>query len=48
MQAMKDFCMWFLSELPDFLMSEPIVYFVGAGFLFVVIQLVKNIITIHR
>lgn len=48
MQAMMDFCLWFLSELPDFLLSEPICYLVGFFFLFVVIVLVRNILTIHR
>lgn len=43
---MKDFCLWFLVQLPDFLMSEPVCYFVGAAFLFVVIGLFKAIINI--
>lgn len=48
MSEMMTFISWFLSELPDFLMSEPVCYFVGFGFLFVVVQLFRNIITIHR
>lgn len=48
MQEMMEFCMWFLSELPDFLMAEPICYLVGFGFLFVVLALFKSIVNIHR
>lgn len=29
MQVMQDFCSWFLSEVPDFLWSEPIRYLWG-------------------
>lgn len=48
MQEMIDFVMWFLSELPDFFMAEPICYLVGFGFLFVVLALFKSIVNIHR
>lgn len=44
---MKDFIGWFLAELPNFLMAEPICYFVGFGFLFVVLALFKSIINIR-
>ena len=43
---MKDLCLWFLTQLPDFLMSEPVCYFVGFAMLFVVIGLFKSIINI--
>lgn len=46
MQAMMDFTSWFLSELPDFLLAEPICYFVGFACLFIVADLVKRIINI--
>lgn len=45
---MTNFVLWFLEQLPDFLMSEPIIYFVGFFFLFVVVNLIRNILTIHR
>lgn len=48
MQAMMDFCLWFLSELPDFLLSEPICYVVGFFFLFFICALIRNIVSIHR
>lgn len=38
--------MWWLSELPAFLMSEPICYFVGFGFLALVISLFRQIINL--
>lgn len=47
MQAMKGFCMWWLSELPDFLLAEPICYFVGLAILFVVAGLVRQIINLR-
>lgn len=37
------FISWFLSELPDFLLAEPICYFVGFFFLFITIGLFKKI-----
>lgn len=46
MSEMKDLCLWFLTQLPDFLMSEPVCYFVGFAMLFVVIGLFKSIINI--
>ena len=48
MQAMMDFCLWFLSELPAFLMSEPICYLIGFYFLFVIYVLIREILFIHR
>lgn len=47
MQEMMVFVSWFLEELPNFLMREPICYFVGFGFLFVVLALFKSIINIR-
>lgn len=43
MQAMMDFTTWFISQLPGFLMSEPISAFTGLGILFVVVRLVSRI-----
>ena len=48
MSEMKDFVLWFLTELPDFLMAEPMCYFVGFGFLFVILALFKSLINIHH
>lgn len=38
MENAKAFAMWFLENIPDFLMSEPIVYIVGLFVLAVVIK----------
>lgn len=46
MQTMIDFTEWFLSELPNFLLAEPICYFVGFACLFVVAALVRQIINL--
>ena len=43
MQSMMDFCLWFLQELPDFLMSEPIIYFVGLFFAFFTVRLIRSL-----
>ena len=41
MQDMKDFVLWFMSQLPDFLMSDPISAFTGLAILFAVAALVR-------
>lgn len=48
MEEMKEFALWFLSELPDFLLSEPICYFVGIVILFFVVKLTVSIIHINN
>ena len=45
---MKLFIEWFLTQLPSFLMSEPLCYFVGFAFLFVTAKVVFNIMSIGR
>lgn len=39
---MMDFVSWFVAQLPDFLMSEPISAFTGLAILFVVMRLVSR------
>lgn len=41
---MMDFALWFLTELPDFLLTPPISAFTGFFFLFCVAELVRRII----
>ena len=48
MQEMKDLIMWFLTQLPAFLMAEPICYFVGFGFLFCTLALFQSICNFGR
>lgn len=40
MTAMQNFIMWFVSKLPDFFMSEPIIYIFGFVLLAFVIKLI--------
>ena len=46
MADMQNFALWFLSEIPDFLLKPPISAFVGLCLLFVVIKLFGSIIKI--
>lgn len=46
MAESKAFVLWFLENLPDFLLSEPINLFLGFAFLGVVISLFRRIIHI--
>lgn len=41
MQGMMDFVVWFMSQLPGFLMSEPISAFTAFAILFAVASLVR-------
>ena len=43
MNAMKEFTLWFFDNLPDFLLAEPIVYFVG---LFILAFVIKIVLTL--
>lgn len=40
MAAMKDFTMWLLDNIPDFLMSEPIIYLFGCILLSFVVSII--------
>lgn len=42
----KSFVEWFLSNIPTFLMSDPIIYFVGFGFLGFTIKLFRDLVNI--
>jgi hypothetical protein len=43
---MKTFVLWFLEQLPSFLLSEPMCYFVGFAFLIVTIRIIRDVIRI--
>ena len=45
---MKTFCLWFIDQLPDFLMSEPICYLVGFAFGFVTLALLGRMLRLGR
>lgn len=40
---MIDFTTWFLAELPDFLMAEPVNYFVGILISFGIVALIGRL-----
>lgn len=46
MDNMKTFVLWFLEQLPSFLLSEPMCYFVGFAFLIVTVRVIRDIIRI--
>ena len=48
MAESKEFVLWFLANLPDFLMAEPINLFLGFAFLSVTIAIFKQIINVTR
>lgn len=48
MESMKTFTLWFIEELPVFLMAEPVIYFVGIAFGLLVIGLIKGLINIKK
>lgn len=40
MNAMKEFTMWLLDNIPEFFMSEPIIYLFGAILLSFVVSII--------
>lgn len=46
MDNMKTFVLWFLEQLPSFLLSEPMCYLVGFAFLIVTVRIIRDIIRI--
>lgn len=46
MQAMMDFCTWFIAQVPTFLLSEPISAFTGLAVLGFVISLFQRITSV--
>lgn len=43
MASMQSFTLWFLNNIPRFLLSEPIVYFVGLAILGLIIQIILRL-----
>ena len=48
MQAMQTFTMWLINNLPTFLMSEPIIYFVGLGVLALLVRMISSLFFLGR
>lgn len=46
MTNMQNFVLWFLDYIPEFLLSDPIKYFVGFWFAGITILLIKRILNI--
>lgn len=46
-EEMKSFVLWFLQELPDFLMAEPVCYFVALGILVFVVDCISQLLNIN-
>lgn len=46
MDNMKTFVLWFLEQLPSFLLSEPMCYFVGFAFLIVTVRIIRDVVRI--
>ncbi|MBR3963040.1 MAG: hypothetical protein IKK14_05895 [Oscillospiraceae bacterium] len=47
MAEMQDFALWFLTKLPEFLLTPPISAFVGLAIILVVIKAIASIIKIN-
>lgn len=43
MQIMQNFTSWLLTEIPDFLMSEPIIYFVAIIIVAYIFRIIVNL-----
>lgn len=48
MTSMQTFITWFLNNLPSFLLSDPIIYFVGFWFAGLTILLIKRILNLSN
>lgn len=48
MQGMMDFVTWFISQLPGFLLSEPISAFTGLAISAFVIRLIQHIFNLGK
>lgn len=46
MADMQTFIGWFLTELPGFLMAEPMCYFIGFAFSILTIRIIRDLIHI--
>lgn len=42
MANMQSFTLWFLENIPDFLLSEPICYFVAIAFMLLIIRIILS------
>lgn len=45
---MQEFTLWFVHELPDFLLAEPVIYFVSCLVLFWIFKIFISLIDLGR
>ena len=48
MQAMKDFTLWLINNIPTFLMSEPVIYFVAIAIVCILIKVISRLFITER
>lgn len=48
MEAMKTFTLWLIDNIPDFLLSEPVIYFVSVALLAVLIKAISQLFVGRR
>lgn len=48
MEAMKTFTLWLINNVPTFLMSEPVIYFVALAILAILVKCISSIFFTER
>lgn len=48
MEAMKTFTLWLINNVPTFLMSEPVIYFVALAILAILVKCISRLFFTER
>lgn len=48
MEAMKTFTLWLINNVPTFLMSEPVIYFVSLAILAILVRMISRLFFVER
>lgn len=48
MEAMKTFTLWLINNVPTFLMSEPVIYFVALAILAILVKCISKLFFVER
>lgn len=48
MEAMKTFTLWLINNVPTFLMSEPVIYFVALAILAILVRMICRLFFVER
>lgn len=48
MEAMKTFTLWLINNVPAFLMSEPVIYFVALAILAILVKCISRLFFTER